>query len=76
LSDKLVAAASPANAAQAQAAGQQLELALRQAFSESIVVIYWITAWLAGIALLLVALYLPDVPLRKSNRPEQPLTLE
>jgi EmrB/QacA subfamily drug resistance transporter len=71
LSEQLVAAAaSPEQQAEARAAGAQIDAALRQSFAASIVSIYWYTVWLAGLALVAVAVFLPDATLRKSNRPE------
>ena len=55
---------------QAQAIGDDVTAALKLSFANSITKIYFYALWLVAAALLLVALALPELPLRKTNRPE------
>ena len=55
---------------QAQATGDDVTAALKLSFANSITKIYFYALWLVAAALLLVALALPELPLRKTNRPE------
>jgi len=55
---------------QAQAIGDDVTTALKLSFANSITKIYFYALWLVAAALLLVALALPELPLRKTNRPE------
>jgi MFS family permease len=69
IADRL-AAADPANAEQARAAGAQIDHELRQSIATSITRIYWIAAGLVSVGLVLTALLMPEMPLRKTNRDE------
>ncbi len=60
-------------AEQAHTLGEQVTAAVRSAFAVSITKIYFYSLWLVAIALLLVAIWLPELPLRKSNQPEMPI---
>jgi len=59
--------------AQAQAAGKGVTDAVKLSFANSIGRIYVYACWLAGVAFLLTALWLPELPLRKTNRVETPV---
>lgn len=59
-------------AAEAQAIGGQVSLALKTSFASSITRIYSYAIWLVAAALTLVVLFLPEQPLRKTNRAENP----
>ncbi len=59
-------------AAQAHVLGEQVTTAVWSAFAVSITKIYFYSLWLVAAALLLVAIWLPELPLRKSNQPETP----
>jgi len=61
---------------EAQTAGQLVSNAVRQSYATSITRIYFYAIWLTGAALLAIALWLPEIPLRKSNRMEAPPALE
>lgn len=54
---------------------QQVEPALQRAFATSIRQIYQDAIWLVALSFILVALFLPEIPLRKSNR-DIPNTVE
>jgi EmrB/QacA subfamily drug resistance transporter len=56
--------------------GQRVSGAVKQSFATSITSIYFYAIWLAIAALILVALGLPEIPLRKSNRAEVPVVAE
>ena len=53
----------------------QVEPALQRAFATSIRQIYQDAIWLVALSFILVALFLPEIPLRKSNR-DIPSTIE
>lgn len=53
---------------QGQALGAEITQAIRVSFATSITRIYWYAIWLIVAAFLLIALALPELPLRKSNR--------
>jgi hypothetical protein len=54
-------------------AGQRVEGAVKQSLATSITSIYFYAIWLAIAALALIVLWLPEIPLRKSNRIEVPV---
>lgn len=60
---------------QLTAINQQVEPALQRAFATSIRQIYQDAIWLVALSFLLVALFIPEIPLRKSNR-DIPNTVE
>jgi MFS family permease len=64
--------------AQQQAAqiGPQVDAAVKLSFATSITRIYVYAFWLAIIALVAVTLWLPEIPLGKSNRAEAPPAFE
>jgi EmrB/QacA subfamily drug resistance transporter len=78
--DRLAEALSIVEAAQEQAvetaetAGQQLSDAVKQSFAASITGIYAYSAWLSIVALVLLVLFLPELPLRTSNQKEEPVS--
>lgn len=51
----------------------EVTAALRQAFANSITRIYFYALWLVAAAFLLIVFWLPELPLRKSNRIEVPV---
>jgi hypothetical protein len=53
--------------------GQRVEGAVKQSLAASITSIYFYAIWLAIAALTLIVLWLPEIPLRKSNRIEAPV---
>ena len=60
---------------QLTAINQQIEPALQRAFATSIRQIYQDAIWLVALSFILVAIFLPEIPLRKSNR-DIPNTIE
>jgi EmrB/QacA subfamily drug resistance transporter len=54
---------------------EQVEPALQRAFATSIRQIYQDAIWLVALSFILIALFLPEIPLRKSNR-DIPTTIE
>lgn len=76
--EQLDQALAALDAAEAQAVeqagpiGREIEMAVRLSFADSITRIYFYAIWLVLAALLLVALFLPEVALRTTNRPEMP----
>jgi EmrB/QacA subfamily drug resistance transporter len=54
-------------------AGRRVEGAVKQSLAASITSIYFYAIWLAIGALALIVLWLPEIPLRKSNRIEAPV---
>ncbi|MEY3989596.1 MAG: hypothetical protein RI985_677 [Chloroflexota bacterium] len=61
--------------AQLASLNQQIEPALQRAFATSIRQIYQDAIWLVALSFVLVAIFLPEIPLRKSNR-DIPNTIE
>ncbi len=58
---------------QAQGMAAQVTAALRLSFANSITRIYFYALWLVAAAFLLIVLWLPELPLRKTNRMETPV---
>src|SRR5262249_31573904 len=58
---------------EARELGQRLNGAVKQSFATSITSIYFYAIWLAIAALILIVLWLPEIPLRRSNRTEMPV---
>jgi EmrB/QacA subfamily drug resistance transporter len=56
--------------------GQRVNGAVKLSFATSITSIYFYAIWLAIVALILIVLGLPEIPLRKSNRAEMPVVAE
>jgi EmrB/QacA subfamily drug resistance transporter len=61
---------------EAQVAAQRVITAIKQSYATSITRIYFYAIWLTAAALLAIALWLPEIPLRKSNRAEAPPVFE
>lgn len=61
---------------QAQGVGLRVNDAVKQAYATSVTRIYFYALWLSLAALIIVALWLPEIPLRKSNRVEAPVVAE
>lgn len=57
---------------QARSVADEVTAAVRLSFANSITRIYSYAVWLVVVAALLVAIWLPELPLRKSNRSETP----
>ena len=55
---------------QGRSLGTQISQALKQSFTNSITRIYSYALWLVVAALILVVFFLPEKPLRTTNRPE------
>lgn len=60
-------------AEQAQALADRVHLATRLSFANSITQIYSYAIWLVALALLLVTVFLPELPLRKTNSGGPPM---
>ena len=58
---------------QAQTVATQVTAALKLSFANSITRIYFYALWLVGAAFLLIVFWLPELPLRKTNRMETPV---
>jgi EmrB/QacA subfamily drug resistance transporter len=58
---------------QTQSLGQRVSDAVKLSYATSVTQIYLYAIWLTGAALLLIALWLPEIPLRKSNHTEMPV---
>ncbi len=58
---------------QAQTVATAVTAALRLSFANSITRIYFYALWLVGAAFLLIVFWLPELPLRKTNRMETPV---
>jgi len=74
--DQALAIVDQAQAAMVNEAGTiaaEVTTALRQAFANSITRIYFYALWLVAAAFLLIVFWLPELPLRKSNRIEMPV---
>ena len=56
--------------------GPQVNDAVKLSYATSITRIYVYAFWLAIVALVAVTLWLPEIPLRKSNRTEMPPAFE
>jgi hypothetical protein len=61
---------------QAQALGQRVHDAVRESYATSITQIYVYAFWLSIVALVVIVLWLPEIPLSKGNRAEAPLAVE
>ncbi len=61
--------------AQATQIGDEISVALKRAFTESIIQIYRDAIWLVIISFVSVVILLPELPLRKSNR-DEPVIME
>lgn len=55
---------------EAQTLGDKVTIALKLSFANSITKIYFYALWLVAAALLLIAFWLPELPLRKTNTSE------
>lgn len=69
----LVDQAQAALVTEAQQLATAVTAAVRLSFANSITRIYSYAVWLVVVAALLVAIWLPELPLRKSNRSETPV---
>jgi EmrB/QacA subfamily drug resistance transporter len=58
---------------QAQTVGEQIVAGVRLSFANSITKIYFYALWLVAVAFVLIILWLPEIPLRKTNRSEAPV---
>ncbi|MGB9739027.1 MDR family MFS transporter [Chloroflexus sp.] len=61
--------------AEGRAIGEQIGAALKDAFTKSVTTIYWYALWLAVIGLVL-ALFIPELPLKKSYSEDLPPLME
>lgn len=61
--------------AEGRAIGEQIGAALKDAFTTSVTTIYWYTIWLAVIGLVL-ALFIPELPLQRSYGQDLPPMME
>jgi EmrB/QacA subfamily drug resistance transporter len=61
---------------QAQALGQRVHDAVRESYAISITQIYIYAFWLSIVALVVIILWLPEIPLSRGNRPETPPVVE
>jgi EmrB/QacA subfamily drug resistance transporter len=59
-------------AQEAQTLAGQVTSAVRLSFANSITQIYFYAFWLVTVALFIIAVWLPELPLRKTNRSEAP----
>ncbi len=69
----MVDQAQSAMLGQAESIADEVTAALRLSFANSITRIYFYALWLVGAAFLLCLFWLPELPLRKSNRMETPV---
>jgi EmrB/QacA subfamily drug resistance transporter len=61
--------------AEGRALGQQISAALKDAFTTSVTTIYWYAVWIALIGFIL-ALFIPELPLRRSYGQDLPPMME
>jgi hypothetical protein len=57
---------------EAQTLAGQVTSAVRISFANSITQIYFYALWLVALALVIITIWLPELPLRKTNRTEGP----
>lgn len=61
--------------AQGQALGQAVDTGVKQAFTDSVTQIYWYTLPLVALAFV-IALFIPEMPLRRTNAPAPVVAIE
>lgn len=59
-----------------QRIADQIAQAIKQSFATAVTRIYWYCIWLVVIAVVVIGLLLPEIPLRTSNRPDTPPVME
>jgi hypothetical protein len=74
--NSVIDAAEQEAAQEAQLVGQQVIDAVKQAYATSITRIYVYGVLLATLALAIIAIWLPEIPLARTNRVEAPIAVE